>query len=78
MNHQEVWEQETATSQKEQLWLIYAKKIENALGHSLDGDEWADGYSLDGAYDHFLRGTKASEYLAEIRENKKRITGLTL
>lgn len=73
MNHLQVWEQETATSTKEQLWLIWVKKAEVAIGHSLDGDEFLNGYSLDGAYDCFNRGLKVSEYITLIKDEKARI-----
>lgn len=78
MNHIEVWQQETATSQKEQLWLIWIKRAENQLGHSIDMDEWKDGYSLDGAFDYFNRGFKSSEYVKQVRAEKLRIKTLNV
>lgn len=73
MNHQEVWKLETATSQKEQLWLAFVKCVEKKLGHSLDGDQFKEGYSLDYAYDHFLWGFKCSEYVKLIQKQKAQL-----
>jgi len=33
-----------------EIWLTWVELVEALLGHSLDGDQVADGYSLDHAY----------------------------
>ncbi len=41
--------------------------VEAILGHSLDGDEERDGYSIDGALEAYRRGLSPEEYVAIIR-----------
>lgn len=76
MTHQEVWAQEVAVTTKEQMWLTWVKWAEESLGHSLDGDEWKDGYSLDGAFDYFNRGFQVPEYVKQVKSEKERIKNL--
>lgn len=47
------------------------KKIERILGHSLDGAEWKDGYSIDWASDMLLDGCSVEDVVDEIREAKR-------
>lgn len=44
-------------------WLIWANTVESLLGHSLDGDQTADLYSLDGAHYAYTSGTTPSQYV---------------
>ena len=57
---------ESYVSPREKAWLAWVKKAEGILGHSLDGDEDADGYSLDAAYDWFAADYSPAEYVEEI------------
>ena len=50
-------------------WEAWVKSVESMIGHSLDGDQTIDGYSLDYAYETFRCGTTAREYAAHIKEN---------
>jgi hypothetical protein len=43
-------------------WDRWIDKAEKLAGHSLDGDQWVDGYSLDFAYVAFEAGTTAAAY----------------
>lgn len=43
-------------------WLHWIDEVEALLGHSADGDESLDGYSLDGAYDAYRAGFTPVEY----------------
>ena len=36
----------------------WAARLERMLGHDLDGDETADGYSLDGCLDMYRAGNR--------------------
>ena len=58
MNHLEVYRLETTVSPIEHAWLNWVDEVESFLGHSLDGDQRTDGYSLDYAYDLFMQGWK--------------------
>ena len=67
MNHIELWKQETREPTHESEWMLFCERAEKMLGHSLDGDEDTDGYSIDGAYDSYCGGMTAQEYATEIR-----------
>jgi len=62
MNHMEVWENEMYQLCSDNEWLAWAKRVEARLGHSLDGEEEDDGYSIDGALQAFERGATVEEY----------------
>ena len=47
-------------------WFGWINAAEQACGHSLDGDQSTDGYSMDGAYAAFLEGKTIGQYLAQI------------
>lgn len=49
MNHLETWAFESAACEPSD-WERWIAKVEKIIGHSADGDEDADGYSLDGFY----------------------------
>jgi hypothetical protein len=56
---------ESFVSEGEKAWFRWVKKVEKLLGHSLDGDQEKDGYSLDYAHDAFMDGLTAEQYAAE-------------
>lgn len=47
-------------------WERWTARAEKILGHSLDGNQELDGYSLDFAFDAFKAGTSAEDYAASI------------
>ena len=68
MTHLELWQSETYVSASEAAWLDWAKQVEAKLGHSLDGDQAEDGYSIDYAYDAFADGVSVDDYCAEVSD----------
>ncbi len=67
MNHLQVYQIEKYVPKGEREWLSWAATVEHALGHSLDGDQATNGYSLDYAYDWFRTGAKTMEYVLEVK-----------
>lgn len=66
---------ESFISESEREFETFIKSVEEIVGHSLDGDQNCDGYSLDFAHDAFADGLTPSEYAAEIsgfRRNARR------
>lgn len=63
--HQDVWEmeQDTAADRSWYRWVDAASKL-LGLSECMDGDEQADGYSLDSAYDAWRAGKTPAEYVA--------------
>lgn len=51
---------------EERRWLAWVNMVEKLVGHSLDGDQRIDGYSLDFAFDEFERGTSAHAYATNV------------
>lgn len=49
------------------VWLRWCRRAEDMLGHDLDGDQAADGYSIDGAYDAFREGASVVEYVLDVK-----------
>lgn len=58
---------ESHQSPGDKAWENFCTEAEKLLGHSLDGDEKIDGYSLDAAYAAFEAGLSAPEYVAEVQ-----------
>lgn len=48
-------------------WLRWAAKVEQLLGHDLDGDERIDGFSIDFALEEFANGMTPEAYAAMVR-----------
>lgn len=61
---------EAYESPAEKAWLAWCARVERLLGHSLDGDQARDGYSLDYASDEFSNGLTPAQYVAEVRERQ--------
>lgn len=57
---------ESYESPNERAWLRWVRRVESLLGHSLDGNEREDGYSLDYAHDAFCAGDSPEAYVAEV------------
>lgn len=64
--HIETWKAETTVSNHESDWLSWINKAESMTGHSLDGDQNMDGYSMDEAYDAWQDGKTPVEYVESI------------
>lgn len=45
-------------------WERWAREVEKKLGHSLDGDQAADGYSMDPAFDAWRAGASPDAHVA--------------
>lgn len=43
-------------------WLAWIDEAEALFGHSLDGDQEDDGFSLDSAYDAYREGLTPVDY----------------
>lgn len=78
--HYDLLKSENFVSAREANWLAWVKKVEKLLGHDLDGDEEADGYSLDYAYAAWecdlgpgKAGVTPEEYVAEVNDKKAKI-----
>lgn len=64
--HAALWQSENYVSPSEREWLRWVKRVEQIVGHSLDGNQATDGYSLDFAYDAWKAGATAEGYAEEI------------
>jgi hypothetical protein len=52
-------------------WYAWANKVEKILGHSLDGDQATDGYSIDEAYEYWEKiGFTPAEYASRVNDDK--------
>jgi hypothetical protein len=62
-----------AEGRAERRWLGWLKQAEKLTGISdLDGDEEADGYSLDTAHDYYEQGESPTSYAEYVRGNVRR------
>lgn len=57
---------ESYVSDDERAWLRWVKRVERCLGHSLDGDDVWDGYSLDGAYGAWEAGDTVVQHVWDV------------
>jgi hypothetical protein len=69
MNHLEVYQIEKYVPSWELRWVAWSTMVESILGHSIDGDQEQDGYSLDRAYSWFMTGASFQEYAKEIKNH---------
>jgi hypothetical protein len=65
--HLALWQSENYVSPTEARWYAWVRAVELKLGHSLDGNQQTDGYSLDYAHDAFADGVTVADYVAEVR-----------
>jgi hypothetical protein len=70
--HLALAQSESYVSPTERAFMAWVGAVEKIVGHSLDGDEDRDGYSLDGAYAAFEASVTAADYAAEVFEEKER------
>ena len=64
--HLGLWQRESYVSPLERDWERWVRKVEALIGHGLDGNQRADGYSLDVAYDVFINRETSVSYATEI------------
>lgn len=64
--HLGLWQSETFVSDNEREWLRYVRRAEKLLGHSIDGNEATDGYSLDRCNDYFTNCDEVEIYVADV------------
>lgn len=65
-DHADIWAYESAACEPDE-WHRWIDAVEAILGHSADGDEDADGYSMDGFYDNWKQGLTPAAAAAGIR-----------
>ncbi len=65
-DHADRWAYESAACEPTE-WDRWIDAVEAILGHSADGDEDTDGYSLDGFYDTYKQGLTPAAAAARIR-----------
>lgn len=68
--HFQFMQSESYVSPREAEWERWVNRVEKALGHSLDGNQQRDGYSLDYANDAFQDNVSVEDFVAEVRELK--------
>ena len=52
-------------------WEKWAEKVEELLGHDLDGDQEEDGYSIDYAYDFYMKHQSVQAAFLFFQEAKR-------
>ena len=62
-DHLDIWAGESTVPSA---WERWADEAERVAGVSLDGDQIDDGYSLDDAYEQYLKGQSAEDYGNEV------------
>lgn len=61
--HMDLWRDENRIGATEDQWLGWIAEVEHLLGHSADGDQKQDGYSMDSFYEKFEAGQSPAEAL---------------
>jgi hypothetical protein len=61
---------ESYESPSDREWARWVRRAEKKLGHSLDGNQATDGYSLDYAHDYFANMDTVEDYVADVRAAK--------
>lgn len=64
--HMEIWQAEVYESERERSWFRFIDMVEALLGRDPDGDQRADGFSMDGFYELWQRGRSPKQAVAEI------------
>lgn len=68
--HIETWNTELAASADTE-WDRWIERLERTIGHSADGDQDADGYSIDWCFDMFNCGRTVTEIAAHIADVRR-------
>lgn len=66
-DHLAIWAAENYESALQRAWLTWIDKVEKLLGHTPDGDQTEDGYSLDGFHELWQLGLHPSEAVRVIK-----------
>lgn len=67
MNHLQFAAAESADLEADIVWQRWCRRAEDMLGHDLDGDQAADGFSIDGALSAFRDGATVLEYVLDVQ-----------
>lgn len=70
-DHLATWEAETTEPARSREWHEWIEKAERLAGHSLDGDEATNGYSMDGAHAAWQSWMTPEKYVARIAYTKQ-------
>lgn len=62
--HMDTWQSENRTTASDRAWYQWIAEAQRLAGHSLDGDQATDGYSMDYAYEAWEAGQTAAQYVA--------------
>ncbi len=76
MNHLEFAAEESRQIDSDVVWERWCDRVEKLLGHSLDGNQSLDGYSLDYALERFKAGWVPEGYAAEVAKRKSLIASV--
>lgn len=68
--HAALWASENFVSASDREWARYVRRAEKLLGHSIDGNQSTDGYSLDYAFDYFANCDAVEIYVSDVIEAK--------
>jgi hypothetical protein len=71
-DHMQVWSWETEDLDSD--WQRWADRVEQLLGHDLDGSFNEDGYSLHGAYEMWKMGLTPEQAYARITQDKQNLS----
>lgn len=72
--HLDLWRSENHTPPEERRWLAWVADAERLLGGvDLDGDQAADGYSLDTAFDYFESGDTPADFAGDVNVERSRL-----
>lgn len=69
-NHLETGLRDSEEATRRDPWVTWAEKVEKILGHSLDGTDWIEGYSLDSARDDYQNGYEPEECARYVKARK--------
>lgn len=54
-------------------WIEWVNDLEDTIGHDLDGDQQADGYSMDWIYQLWKQGHSVDQAVHDITASKREI-----
>lgn len=71
--HLEIELRDSNEATRRDSWQIWIDKVEKIIGHSLDGTDWIEGYSLDSCRDDYQNGYEPAECARYINARKRDI-----
>lgn len=69
-DHATIWANESAGC-RPTAWEKWIAEVESLLGHSADGDQGADGYSLDGFYEQWKSSLTPQAAVAALQRRRE-------